>query len=206
MDFPIVSKNNEDLKVFYSNMTTQLNMNGFGQKPALLVLGLDGFHHNLELLQEAMDCQMDSTALIGELIKSLRKREEALMELEYYCLGLLEDHQYGFLPFQFNPLTDYVHFVGKQIYQGLLENEAYCDGELPYELQRVRLNGLYLQRRDLFQREVQQDLDDAELNALRAHEKLHQPLLEIADPAVVARVRAALARGSSDSRIYRTAY
>lgn len=162
--------------------------------PAYLIIGIDGYRHLLAQLEEVMDEKVDVQTLMAELIEAVRHQRSALEEIEYHCLGLLEEHRFGNLHHQFEPLMDYVHYVGKQTYRGLCDHGAYLDGELPYQLYRVRPNGLYFQRKDLFQQEVQRDLD-------HQNEILHSTRL----PAGVER---AFQRGRADERhplVYRLA-
>lgn len=130
--------------------------------PAYLVLGVDGYTFMLNHLEEQMDQPVNPRTIIADILDAIRQEQFALQELEYHCLGLLEEAALGKMYNWFEPMVDYIHHVGRELHRGLRDNRAYLDGAHPYHLHQLRANGVYLQRKDLFQKEVQKELEEHE--------------------------------------------
>lgn len=126
--------------------------------PSRLILGVDGFNFTLNHLEEQMDETINPRIIIADVLDVIRLEQEALTNLEYHCLGLLEESAMGRMYHWFEPMVDYILHVGRELHRGLRDNRAYCHGVHPYHLWQLRSNGVYLQRRDLFRKEVQEEL------------------------------------------------
>lgn len=133
--------------------------------PAMLIIGLDGYRKTLLRLEEEINQEIDSVQIISQLLDALSKEEQALIELDYYCLGFLEEHCRGNLYREFECMLEYIHNLGMQLYQNFKMHKAYVRGELPYKCCDIKSNGLYLKRKDLFHAEINRELSDANLNA-----------------------------------------
>lgn len=140
--------------------------------PAYLVLGVDGYDFMLNHLEEQMDEPVNPRTIIADVLDAIRQEQFALQELEYHCLGLLEEASLGRMYHWFEPMVDYVHHVGRELFRGLRDNHGYHDGEHPYHLHQLRSNGVYLQRKDLFRKEAQNELEDP----YAQHRRLGHPL------------------------------
>ncbi len=140
--------------------------------PSVLIIGVDGYEHLLSVLQEHMDEPVKPKKIIQELMGALAQKDNALQELEYHCLGLLEENSMGHMYHWFEPMVKYIDHVGREIYRNLVLHGAYLNGHLPYELHRIRPSGIYFQRKDLFQQEVTKELSSHERQGLPFNSRL----------------------------------
>lgn len=130
--------------------------------PGYVVIPVDGLRFHEDLLDEQMDEPVYVKEIISGLMPSLQVMDLAEMELDYHCLHLMEESAQGRMYHWYEPVVDYVKYVGGQIFRGLRDNGAYLNGVLPYRLWRVCGSCLYFQRTDLFAQEVNKELRNDE--------------------------------------------
>jgi hypothetical protein len=126
--------------------------------PSLLIIRLERHVRNQHGLETAIDMSIDNDNILNELLSTLKNEQRAPVELDYYCLDLLNNNEYKDLQREFYLMLDYIRFIGSELYRNLKMHGAYVDGLLLYKYVGTRGDALFLQRQDVFFDKIKQEL------------------------------------------------
>jgi hypothetical protein len=147
------------------------------QFPEVILLSLEPQEEHISELEYTLDVNLINSELLALLIEAMSNQNNALTELDYYCLDLFTCDYYesNNLLEEFKEVVEHIREIGHILFKQFLLHKLYVDEKLVYTLAGIRPgkhNCLFLKRRDLFLKDLTNELKHKEFFH---HAKINYP-------------------------------
>jgi hypothetical protein len=129
--------------------------------PAIVIFNLEGYNKDLASLQDRLeehskDFEKLFSEKLAEAIDVIRTEEDAEEAIELFCLDyMFEDSEGGYLNPQAAMMIDCIYQAAIEVHKLFKLHKLYKEGLLLYRGWIIKSSGIYLQRQDLFEKELQ---------------------------------------------------
>lgn len=147
----IVINNATDYEMSFSNINPRY-------LPAIIILDLSGYERELISLEEETFLGVDGQEMIVNLLQQLLVEKDALLNLDYQCMDLIERYCMRTQHEEFEAAYRYMRYLGMRLHTEIKTHRMYVNGKLPYRFYKLRSDGVYLQREDIFRKQLQEEL------------------------------------------------
>ncbi len=135
------------------------------QMPPALALKLETPRNDrVAVLEHEFQVDTTNSDLLCELCDSLENEDTADIDLDYYLLDLLSSRYYDQfeLENEFKEIVEQIKTIGDILLHLFMTHQLYIQNVLAYKIIGIKNNKIYMRRRDLFFKELQDELTKRE--------------------------------------------
>lgn len=118
----------------------------------------------VSVLEHEFQVDTTNSDLLCELCDSLEDEHTADIDLDYYLLELLSSRYYDEFQMQseFKEILEHIKLIGDILLDLFLRHQLYINNVLAYKIIGIKHNKIYMRRRDLFFKDLQDELTKRE--------------------------------------------
>lgn len=128
--------------------------------PKILFLGINPLNESILQLEYETGLQVNDSEVLNAITNCIQIEENAKLELEYYCLHLVDKHCYGGIYTELELFLSFLIEYGNELLNKIKCIGLYHNGVFPYSYESRRHNSLRFIRRDVLYQQLKNELKE----------------------------------------------
>lgn len=126
--------------------------------PENLILSLPDLHEGILLLEYETGLYINDDETLTAITNCIEKEDQAKLELEYYCLNLVDKHCYGGIYRELELFLDFLIHYGNDLFNKVKCIGLYNNGVFPYSYRNRRYNSIQFIRKDVLYQQIRNEI------------------------------------------------